>query len=70
VSKASCARIAFGATKRALQEEKFTSDALRTRLAQAESALRLFVAQYEGGPERENRPEMQAARVVLSLEPL
>ena len=40
---------------------------LQTELAEARAALCLFVEQYEGNgnDERENRPEMRAARAVL-----
>jgi hypothetical protein len=34
-------------------------------LALCEEALKLFVAQYEGGEDREQRPEMIAARAAL-----
>lgn len=40
---------------------------LQTELAEARTALRMFVKQYEGNghDERENRPEMKKARAVL-----
>lgn len=50
-----------------LERLRISESRLQTELAEAKTALRLFVKQYEGNghDERENRPEMKKARAVL-----